>query len=114
VTREPAAIVQEYFARVRAGDREVAELFREHATIRGLGMSVSGRANIRVFYDETMDEKRPDPELLHPLTVDGKRVIAELRIAVADGPPVHVLDLFEIEQGQILRLTYFMASYPSP
>ncbi len=113
MTTEPTAVVQEYFSRVRAGDRAVAELFAEHATIRGLGMSISGRSNIHAFYDETMDEKRPDPEQLHPLMVDGSRVIAELRIAVADGPPVHVLDLFEVEQGQILGLTYFMASYPS-
>ncbi len=113
MSADPIAVVEEYFARVRAGDRGVALLFHEQATIRGLGMSVSGRPNIAAFYDETMDQKRPAPKLLHPMTIDGPRVIAELRIAVADGPPVHVLDLFEVEQGSIRSLTYFMAEYPT-
>jgi hypothetical protein len=118
VGRDPRAVVEEYFERVRAGDRGVARLFRERAVIRGLGIRHCGRSNIERFYDQTLEEKRPAPQLLGPLWLEGEqgaeggRVIAELSIAVSDGPPVHVLDLFDIEDGQIQCLTYFMADYP--
>ena len=113
LTADPSAVVEEYFARVRAGDPRVAELFHDQAEIRGLGMRRSGRQEIERFYARTLDQGRPAPRLVGPMLIEGGRVMAELSITIADGPSVHVLDLFEVENGRILSLTYFLADYPS-
>ncbi len=47
------------------------------------------------------------------MLVEGSRVAVELSIEVAHGPPVHVVDLFEFEDGKIKSLTYFVAEHPT-
>ena len=42
------------------------------------------------------------------------RVAAEIAIALADASTMHVLDLFEIRDSRIHRLTYFVADEGQP
>jgi len=41
--------------------------------------------------------------------VSGNRVAAEIRISLADGTSLHVVDLFVVDCGLIRLLTYFVA-----
>ena len=107
------AIVERYFACMRAGDIAVVELFHADATLRGLGFRKHGQAEIREFYAGVIAGARPSPSPAGPLLVDGGRVIAEINIALANGESVHVLDVFQVEAGRIRSLTYFTADYPT-
>jgi len=112
VNAPPKEIVAEYFARVRAEDPRVADLFALDGRLCGLGMSCVGRPAIEQFYRRTFAGKRPVPRFLGPMMAEGERVAVEISIEVADGLPVHVVDLFEVEDGSIRSLTYFVAEHP--
>jgi hypothetical protein len=47
------------------------------------------------------------------MMVQGSRVAAEVYIDLAIGATIHAIDLFEIQDGRIRSLTYFLADYPS-
>ena len=105
-------VVEAYFAHMRAGDVEVAELFRDDAQLIGLGTVVRGRPAIRQFYEESIRSGRPQPALVGDLMVDGQRVAAELHIGLAGDSTLHVVDLFEVDGESIVSLTYFVADHP--
>lgn len=109
---DPTSVVREYFARMRAGDPSVVELFHPEARVRGLGAVRSGRKEIEAFYRDTMEQARPSPRQAGALMAEGSRVAAEILIDIGEGLTIHVVDLFEVESGLILSLTYFLADHP--
>jgi len=109
-TRDPPAIATEYFARMRARDLSVVELFHEDAELIGLGTRRHGREAILDFYRGVIERAGPTPRPLGSLLADGDRVAAEILIELAGGATVHAVDLFTVEQGLIRTLTYFIAS----
>jgi hypothetical protein len=108
----PQTVVTEYFRRVADGDPTVASLFSEAASLVGLGTVVSGKEAIAAFYRESIERGGPVPALLGPLLVEGPRVAGEIRISLADGSALHVLDLFVVNDGLIDSLTYFISDHP--
>ena len=104
--------VETYFAAVTNRDPEIANLFTEDASLIGLGTIVTGRPAIAEFYAASIGRGSPVPELLGPLLTDGPRVAAEIRIALSGAPPMHVVDLFVVDDGLISSLTYFVADHP--
>ncbi len=107
----PREVVEEYFRRVRARDPRLTELFAADARLVGLGTVTTGRAAIDAFYADVNATAAPVPAARGPLLVEGARVAAEIDIAIAGGEPVHVIDLFEVHDGRITTLTYFLAQY---
>jgi len=110
VTLEPVEIVNEYFARVRARDLRLAELFHMDAELVGLGTRRQGRSAIAEFYRGIMERAQPTPRQVGSLLCDGSRVAAEIIIDLAGGGTVHAIDLFDTEDGLIRSLTYFIAA----
>jgi hypothetical protein len=108
----PVAVVDEYFARMQAGDVGVSELFHDDARLVGLGRIVEGRRAIDVFYTEAIHGARPAPRLVDDVLAAGSRVAVEIIIELDDAPPMHVMDLFVVEEGKIRSLTYFVADHP--
>ena len=109
--RSPSETVLAYFDRIRSRDPGVADLFHESGELVGLGGVTSGREAIRAFYAESIANASPTPELVGELLASGARVAAEIRIALADGTSMHVVDLFVVEEGLIRSLTYFVADH---
>ena len=106
-----ADVAREYFARMRAGDIAVVDLFADDAELRGVGRRVRGRDAIRAFYEEAQRVQRAHPET--GLVVgDGDRAMAEIHVDFADGRRQHMVDLFDLRDGRIQALTYFVADYP--
>ncbi len=112
MTSDPASIAREYFSRMKASDLRVLDLFHEDASLRGLGSVQSGMAEIEAFYRKTIQQAKPSPRLVGPMLVQGGRVVAEISIDIADSLTIHAIDLFEVEEGRIASLTYFIADYP--
>lgn len=108
----PESIAREYFARVRARDLGVSELFCEDAILLGLGDRVRGRQAIREFYGKAMRDAGPTPSEPVAFLAHGERVFAEIYIELSDGSTIHAVDVFEIDAGLIRSLTYFIADYP--
>ena len=108
----PEEVVTEYFRRVADGDLKVASLFSEDASLIGLGTIVSGKDAIAASIASPSSVKAPMPELVGPLLVDGSRAAGEIRISLADGSALHVLDLFVVNHGLIDSLTYFISDHP--
>jgi hypothetical protein len=110
---EATAVVERYFECMRAGNLAVVDLFAEDAILLGLGRRTEGRDAIRAFYTESIASGGPQPRSAGPLLSDGKRVAAEIYIDLANGPTMHVVDLFRIEEGRIRSLHYFVADEPA-
>ena len=110
---DPASIAGEYFARMRARDVGVVDLFHEDASIDGLGWKKTGKAAILEFYRDVIDRAGPTPREAGPLLSAGSRVAAEVYIDLAGGSSVHAIDLFQVEEGRIRSLTYFLANHPN-
>ena len=108
----PADVAKEYFARMRAGDLRVLELFHDDAVLKGLGQVTVGRDAIRAFYTSAIENGRPQPSEPISLLADAGRAFAEVNIRLGDGGSVHAVDLFEVEDGRIRTLTYFIADHP--
>ena len=108
---DAAAVVRRYFDHMVRRDPGVAELFHDDASLIGLGGVKSGKAAIRAFYEESIRNASPTPSLVGELLVSGTRVAAEIRIALSTGSPMHVVDLFVVEEGRIRSLTYFVADH---
>jgi hypothetical protein len=109
---DPKSVVSEYFARVRARDIGIVDLFHDDAVLHGLGTRRCGRTEILEFYRDIIDGTGPEPREAGPLLSHGSRVAAEIQIGLPGGASVHVIDLFVIEEGRIRSLTYFLASHP--
>jgi len=106
----PIEVVSEYFARVRARDLGIVDLFLEDARLVGLGAVRQGRPAILEFYRGVIERAGPSPRIVGDLLASGTRVAAEIQIELTGGATVHALDLFEIEGGGIRCLTYFLTS----
>ena len=109
-TRPPIDVAEEYFARIRARDVKVVDLFHRDAELIGLGGRKSGHSAIREFYSGVIERAGPTPNQVGALLADGERVAAEIVIELANGTIVHAVDVFLVEQGLIRSLTYFIAS----
>lgn len=106
----PEEIAHRYFMRMREGS-PVTDLFAEDAELRGLGNRVVGHAAIAEFYGRAQDEMAPRPEPV-AVAASGNRALAEVRILLADGTVMHVVDIFEVKDDLIKALTYFVSDYP--
>lgn len=109
---DPTAVVEAYFSRVRTRDRSIVELFHDDARLVGLGSVTTGKPAILEFYEGVLDGARPSPTLVGELLTSGSRVAAEIRIEIPGGGSLHAIDLFEVEEGRIRSLTYFLADHP--
>ena len=107
----PTEVVEKYFECMRAGDLAVVEIFHDDARLIGLGTVVAGRDAIRDFYAASIAASRPHPRLVGPLLVEGGRVAAEIEISLSTSAAMHVMDLFEVDDGRIRSLTYFVADH---
>jgi hypothetical protein len=112
VTKTPVEAVEAYFTCMRNGDTGVAALFHEDARLIGLGTIVSGRPAIADFYTQSIRNASPTPRAAGPLAGEGHRVFAEVYIDLANGITMHVVDLFEVDDGLIRSLTYFVSEHP--
>ena len=76
-----------------------------------MGRVAKGRDAVRSFYEQAVTEQAPRPE---PVMVvgEGDRVLGEIKVRFADGRVSHIVDLFEVRDGRIAALTYFIADYP--
>jgi len=106
-----AQVVEAYFGRMNNGDPAVADLFHHDAVLRGLGTETIGRPAIDEFYERSISAASPRPTLIGKLLVGGERVAAEIEIALAGMAPLHVIDLFEIEDDLIRSLSYFLCDH---
>ena len=98
---EPEAVIRTLFARVRAGDIAVAELFADDAVFEPGPELLVGRDAIRRYYTRAFESKiQPQIEELFALP---PRYAALLRVATPMGE-VRVLDVFEVEDGTIRSL----------
>ena len=109
--RDATETVRTYFDRILAGDPGVADVFHEDGKLIGLGKATSGRPAIRAFYEDSIRNASPQPKLIGELLAAGPRVAAEIKISLADGSDMHVVDLFVVESGKIRTLTYFVADH---
>jgi hypothetical protein len=109
--RTATETVLAYFDKIRGRDPSVADLFHETGELIGLGQVTSGRAAIRDFYADSIANASPTPELIGDLLASDTRIAAEIRITLADGTRMHVVDLFVVEDGHIRSLTYFVADH---
>ena len=98
---------------MRNRDTRVVELFHEDAVLVGLGTLTKGRAAIADFYRGVVEGASPSPRLAGPLMVSGGRVAGEVYIDFPSGATIHAVDIFEIEDGLIRTLTYFLATHPN-
>ena len=105
-------VAEAYFTCMRNGDPNVAELFHHDAQLIGLGTVVTGRPAIADFYSHSIRNASPAPRAAGPLAVEGNRVLAEVYIDLANGITMHVVDLFEVDDGLIRSLTYFVSDHP--
>jgi len=106
----PSEVASEYFARMRAGDLSVVDLFHEDAELIGLGTRRQGRAAILDFYQGVIERAGPTPRQIGGLLADGERVAVEILIELAEGATVHAVDMFVVDSGRIRSLTYFIAT----
>lgn len=111
MSADPTAIVDAYFARMRARDPAVVDLFHDDARLVGLGSTKQGRPAILEFYRGVIEGASPTPRLVGSLLTAGSRVAAEIQIELANGATIHALDLFELDGDRIRSLTYFLASH---
>ena len=111
VALDPTSIVAEYFARIRARDIGVVDLFHDDASLNGLGSRRAGRAAILEFYRDVFNRVGPVPREAGPILSAGSRVAAEIYIDRPGDTTVHAVDLFDVSEGRIRSLTYFIADY---
>ncbi len=111
MAEEPASVASEYFSRMQAGDKSVVDLFHDDATLIGLGTTRSGKDAIREFYHGVIERAGPSPRSAGPLLAGGSRVAAEVYIDLSDDVSVHAVDIFEVEEGRIRSLTYFLCAH---
>src|SRR4051794_13920213 len=108
----PEEIVRAVFDRVHASDPTVSDLYAEHATRVAHDGRQDGRAAIARFYERRFPMKPPFPEI-DGLFATPPFVAVLLRLpepdgAEHDGPRPRVLDLFEVEAGEIRSLHVLM------
>jgi hypothetical protein len=108
--RDPVDVAKAYFACMCAGDHGVVDLFHDDARLVGLGKTTEGKPAIREFYRGIIAGAGPTPRIIGDPLVAGARVAVEIEISLDGGATVHAVDLFEIEDGRIRSLGYFLAA----
>lgn len=103
----PEDVVRTLFARVRAHDVSVSDLFAPDATLEAPGRQIRGRDEIRRFYEGVFQSGGVHPEV-EELFVAAPVVAALLRVTGATGDVLRVLDLFELEAGVIRSMRVCM------
>jgi ketosteroid isomerase-like protein len=97
--------VRAVFARVKAGDNRVADLYAEDGIVQVGGHEVKGREDIRAFYQRTIDTIHPQPEVQEVLEA-GDLYIAVVHVPTDNGIQ-DAIDLFELGEDGIRRLVIF-------
>ena len=108
---DPASVATEYFSRMRAADVSVVDLFHDDAVLVGLGTTRKGKDAIREVYQGVIERAGPTPRAAGPLLADGSRVAAEVYIDLSQDVSVHAVDIFDVEDGRIRSLTYFICAH---
>jgi predicted SnoaL-like aldol condensation-catalyzing enzyme len=96
----PEEIVHAVFARVRAKDPSVAQLYAPDAVLDHGDGVFSGREAIDAFYRDVILNHRPQPHV-QALFVNLPTVAALLRVETRDRGTVEVLDVFQVSDGFI-------------
>jgi hypothetical protein len=91
----PEERVQEVFARVRAKDPRVADLYAPDATLTSSGPSREGRDAIREFYEGVFRGGGVQPRV-QELYSSPPIVIAVLRVGTPSGEEHRVADVFDV------------------
>jgi len=97
--------VRAVFARVKAGDNGVADLYAEDGVVKAGGHEVQGREAIRAFYQATIDKIHPQPEVQEVLQ-SGDLFIAVVHVPTDHGD-MDAIDLFELGDDGIVSLEIF-------
>ena len=98
--------VREIFARVRAADLRVADLYSPDAVlVPGSGTHVEGRDAIRAFYEGVFANTGPQPQVRAVLEAP-PLYVAVLDVRTGDTTR-RVLDLVELDDDGIRRLEIF-------
>jgi hypothetical protein len=105
-------IIRELFARLSAGNPDVAELYHENATIRRrMEPVVTGREAIRRFYLGVVADTSPDVEIVDFIS-DERRVAALLRATTTGGVQRRAVDVFEVDEDGIHSLEIYSDGQP--
>jgi hypothetical protein len=95
-------MVRTVFARVRACDPTVSDLYADDATIRSADGLFEGRQAIARFYDRV---RAPGVQpQVEDLFVNLPLVVAVLNVTTSDGAVVRVADVFEVGEDAIRSL----------
>ncbi|HEV7679165.1 MAG TPA: nuclear transport factor 2 family protein [Candidatus Dormibacteraeota bacterium] len=107
VLTTPEDIVQAVFARVRAADPSVAQLYAPDAVLNHGDGVFTGRDEIEAFYRGVFAARRPQPHV-QALFVNLPTVAALLRVETADEGVLQVVDVFQVSDGLIreMRVCY--------
>jgi SnoaL-like domain len=102
----PEEVVGELFARVRAGDIAVADLYAEDGVLDTGDATCVGRDAIRDYYARVLQSGiQPNVEALY-----AKPPLYAAQLCVTTpGGEVRVLDLFEVGDGEVRSLRVFHA-----
>ena len=105
---KPEQVAEAYFARMRASDLDVVNLFHEDAVLLGLGMRVSGHEAIREFYTKAIEDGRTAAEIGR--SADERWPPGGRRSSMSTcrpGTSVHAVDIFHVEDGRIRHAQLF-------
>jgi hypothetical protein len=97
---KPDELVREVFARVRANDIGVADLYAPDATLTSSDVTQVGRAAIAEFYLSRFREGGVQPQV-QDIYLSLPLVVAVLRVETPSGAVHHVADVFEVVGGSI-------------
>ena len=101
----PIDRVHSVFARVRAADLSVADLYNDDAELTAAGRTLCGRKAIRDYYAEKF-VARPHPHVVATLT-GGSMVAAVLDVQMPDGRRASAVDVFELDDTGIVSMTVY-------
>jgi hypothetical protein len=97
---DPQEIVHSVFARVRAADPSVAELYAVDARLETVAGPRVGRQEIDAFYREVFRSARPQPHVEAVFT-NPPTVVALLRVIGSHGSIRRAVDIFDVADGAI-------------
>lgn len=111
MSEDAIRVVEKYFECVLARDIGIVDVFHDDARLIGLGGEKVGKDAIRAFYTDVIERAGPTPQRVGGLMTSENRVGAEIQITLTGGAVIHAFDVFEVEEGRIRTLTYFLASH---
>ncbi|HZS14444.1 MAG TPA: nuclear transport factor 2 family protein [Candidatus Dormibacteraeota bacterium] len=102
----PEEIVTSVFARVRARDIRVADLYAEDATLYSHDGVHRGRDAIRAFYKNVVEVTKPNPQVVG-LFVNLPTVAAVINAGTTEHI-ANAVDVFQVEDGEIRSMRICM------